>query len=130
MRRLIISLVVLLGGVDVSQAAYPEIVSLIRLIATPQEFNGKRVVVMGVPRIEFESNGLYLHREDYDQGLTKNALWLAVPEDKRDEWEALEGKHVLVEGTFSAENTGHFGMYSGSIGKITRFQLLQRENPK
>jgi len=130
MRRLFISLVALFGVVSVSHAAYPEIVSLVRLIAAPREFDGKRVVVMGVPRIEFESNGLYLHREDFDQGLTKNALWLAVPEDKRNEWKALEGKYVLVEGTFNAENTGHFGIYSGSISKITRFQLLQRESPK
>ncbi len=103
-------------------------VSMIQLISTPREFDGKRIIVVGVPRIEFEGNGLYLHKEDFDQGVTKNALWLSVPSDKGSAWKALEGKYVLVEGIFSAENTGHFGVYSGAVRDITRFQLLRREH--
>jgi hypothetical protein len=110
-----------------AQAADPVMVSMIQLIAAPQDFDGKRVIVIGVPRIEFEAQGLFLHKEDFDIGLSKNALWLVVPRDKDAEWRTLEGKYVLVEGTFSAVNTGHFGMYSGAIRDITRFQAVRND---
>jgi hypothetical protein len=130
MRRLLTAALASLVLVCTAHSADPEVVSLIRLIAAPQQYDGKRVVVIGVPRIDFESYGLYLHKEDFDQGLTKNALWIVVPNGKDDEWKALEGQYVLVDGTFSVQNTGHMGMYSGAIGKITRFRAVKRENVK
>lgn len=51
-------------------------VSLIQLIAQPEKFEGKRVRFIGFLRIEFEGNAIYLHREDFDHGITKNGLWL------------------------------------------------------
>jgi hypothetical protein len=129
-RRLVIPLAVLLAIVGATPVASQEMVSLIRVIGAPENFDGKLITVVGVPRIEFEGNALYLHREDFDQRLSKNALWLSVPKDKFKEWKALEGKYVLVEGVFSAKNTGHFGMFSGSLGKITRFQVLRPGVPK
>ena len=130
MRRLFTAVFASLAFAGVAHSADPEIVSLIRLIAAPHEYDGKRIVVIGVPRIDFESYGLYLHKEDFDQGLTKNALWIVVPNDKDAEWKALEGQYVLVDGIFSAQNTGHMGMYSGAISKITRFRAVQRRNVK
>lgn len=56
-------------------------VSLIQLIAQPEKFEGKRVRFIGFLRIEFEGNAIYLHREDFDHGIEKNALWVAVPDD-------------------------------------------------
>jgi hypothetical protein len=51
-------------------------VSMIQLIARPDDFDGEYVRVIGFYRHEFEGNALYLHREDYEQGLTKNGLWM------------------------------------------------------
>src|SRR5262245_48410663 len=39
-------------------------VSLYELITRPAEFHGKRVRVIGFAHFEFESNGLFPHRED------------------------------------------------------------------
>ena len=126
MRHLFVTLIAGLAVAGAANAADPVPVSMIQLIASPRDFDGKRIIVMGVPRIEFEGNALYLHREDFDHGLTKNALWLSASGDQEAEWKALEGHYVLVEGTFSAKNTGHFGLFSGAIQNVTRLHAWPR----
>ena len=123
MRKLTSALLVVLIATVAAQAAGPSIVSLVKLIASPRDFDGKHVIVFGVPRIEFEGTCLFLHMEDYERGLP-NALWLSVPRDKYSAWKALEGKYVVVAGTFSTHDTGHGGIYSGAIHDITRFELF------
>jgi hypothetical protein len=96
-----------------SSADRPLHVSLIQLIARPGDFNGEYVRVAGFYRHEFEGNALYLHREDYEQGLTKNGLWMhGKPE--------YNLTYVLVEGRFNAKRLGHMDLWSGEIGAITR----------
>jgi hypothetical protein len=126
MRHLLVVLVASITVAGTANAADPVSVSMIQLISTPGDFDGKRIIVMGVPRIEFEGNALYLHREDYEHALTKNALWLTATGDQEAAWKLLEGQYVLVEGTFSAKNTGHFGLFSGAIHNITRFHAWPR----
>jgi hypothetical protein len=88
-------------------------VSMIQLIARPDDFDGEYVRVVGFHRHEFEGYALYLHREDYERGLTKNGLWMeGAPEH--------DGAYVLVEGQFNARKTGHLGMWSGEIEAVTR----------
>jgi hypothetical protein len=108
-------------------AEIPE-VSLIQLIATPDKFDGKRVMVVGVSEIEFEGNALYLHKEDRDLSLYKNALWLEVPKDKEALWKAHSSKYVLVVGTFRAGNLGHEDMFSGALEGIIRFEPIKRRS--
>ncbi len=103
----------------------PESVSLIQLIANPDKYDGHQVRVIGFVRIEFEGNAVYLHEEDDKYAISDNALWLSLPNTKsKEEYEryhALDGKYVIIEGVFSSKNRGQMGMFSGSIGHITRF---------
>jgi len=100
-------------------------VSLITLIANPKQFDGHKVRVIGYLNLEFEGNGIFVHKEDYDQGIPKNALWVEMDRDSAQ----LPGvklcvkKNVLMEGTFDANNQGHFGAFSGAIKDITRLEL-------
>ncbi len=99
-------------------------VSVIQLISNPEKFDGKYVRLIGFVRLEFEGNAIYLHEDDYKYGLTRNGLWLSLTEgccgkDVR----IFDQKYVLVEGTFSAKNQGHMGLFSGAIEKIKRFQV-------
>jgi hypothetical protein len=100
----------------------PMSVSLVRLIATPEGFDGKRVRVFGYVRVEHEGTSIYLHREDYTHRLTKNGLWLGMsdsaPEGSREA--AVNNRYALIEGRFSAKETGHMGLWSGSIKEVTR----------
>ncbi len=104
--------------------------SLIELIARPELYDGKRVRVIGFVNFEFEGNAIYLSREDWEQGINRNGVWvdpdLALPAGvERDTTAASyrpNRRYALLEGTFHAGRGGHFGMWSGSIDRVTRLQ--------
>jgi hypothetical protein len=106
------------GRLPVVEAAEVVDVSLLQLIATPTTYDKKAVRVIGFCHLEFEGNGLYLHREDYDQAIYKNSIWIDAPPDKA----ALSDQYVLIEGTFDAGDHGHLGLFSGRLKNITRME--------
>jgi hypothetical protein len=99
-------------------AAEPTNVGMVQLLANPEKFHGKFIRVEGFLRLEFEGDALYLHREDYANGLTKNAVWVDMPQDGQHT--KLNMHYVLIEGVFDSKDLGHMGLFSGSIGKIRR----------
>ena len=103
----------------------PPSVSLVSLLVRPEDYHGKRVQVMGFAHYEFESDGLYLHRDDAAHGITRNGLWL----ERVVNWDSLSDHYVVVEGTFDAQHKGHFGMWSGAIVKVTRTVTLTERSP-
>lgn len=99
----------------------PTNVSLIQLIANAEKYDGKLVQIQGYLRIDFEGTAVYLHREDYQNGLTKNGLWANVslaPEQMK-----FDQQYVLIEGIFDAHNKGHLGLWSGAIKDLKRVDL-------
>ena len=98
--------------------------SLVDLIARPEAFDGKRVRVMGFVNFEFEGNGLYLSREDWQQGIDRNGVWIDPPlgfdSDSGPVRAVPNQRYVIVEGTFRATHRGHMGMWSGAIEQVTR----------
>jgi hypothetical protein len=95
-------------------------VSIIRLIATPKEFEGKIVRVEGFMHLQFEGNAIYFHKEDFERTLTKNGLWLDTSGAMRHELQKLNDRYVLIEGVFSSKGQGHMGLWSGEVSDITR----------
>ena len=74
--------------------------------------------------MEFEGNAIYLHREDFQQAIDKNALWIDVPKDMtRNQIEAVNDHYVICTGTFVAAMRGHMGMNSGEMANITRLEI-------
>jgi hypothetical protein len=104
-------------------AAEPLDVSLVQLIANPKDYDGKIVRVIGFVRLDFEGKAIYLHQEDYRHSISKNGLWIDVTDDILKKKAEFDQKYVLLEGTFNAKDTGHLGLWSGSIQKISRFQV-------
>ncbi len=103
-------------------------VSIIRLIASPEEYDGKSVNVVGFLKVEFEGNAIYLHREDYLKALTENAIQLDMPDPKV--YLKYDRQYVLVEGTFVKCDDARFTCtFSGRIEKIRRLESwrFQRE---
>lgn len=98
-------------------------ISIIQLIAVPKAFDGKRVRVHGFAEIEYEGNALYLHEEDRKYRIDKNSLALDVPLELIRKAKGLRHNYVIIEGTFSAANQGHFSTRSGGITKITGFEI-------
>jgi hypothetical protein len=101
-------------------------VSLIRLIANPEVNKGREVRVMGYLNLEFEGDALYLNKSDYDQSISKNALWIQMSHDSLNmpDIKKCSKHYVLLEGTFNTME-GHMGMFSGSIENITRLEVYE-----
>jgi len=96
--------------------------SLINLISTPEKYNGKKVQIIGYLNVEFEGNGIYLHKDDYEHGIYSNGFWISIDQSirKKISNEKLNKSYVLIEGTFNMEQRGHMGLWSGEIDNITR----------
>lgn len=107
-----------------------ESVSIIQLIGDPSSHHGKKVLVKGVIQLEFEGNALYLSKDDRAFGISKNAVWISLDEAKigisTEGLARLNGRYVLVEGTFDKSDTGHMGLFAGAIHKITRVRDWER----
>jgi hypothetical protein len=101
-------------------------VSIIALIGSPQKYNGCLVRVIGYVNLEFEGNGIYLHKDDYELGIEKNALWIELEgTNLNPSWaKRCNRQYVILEGRFQMENQGHMASFSGAIKKITRIERL------
>ena len=102
-------------------------VSMVQLIANPQQFDGKPIRLIAYLNLEFEGDALYLHREDFDKAIASNAVWISIEDRQASSAKKLSGGYVLVEGTFNAKYRGHFGMFSGSVQRVTRIQSWERK---
>jgi hypothetical protein len=105
------------------KAEEPVDVTLVQLIANPQHFDGKLIRVIGFLRLEFEGNVLYLHREDYENAILGDGIWVDVTPEIKKQSKTLNMNYVLLEGIFSSRDRGHMGMWSGAIQKIRRAEL-------
>src|SRR5689334_5615455 len=50
--------------------------SIIQLIARPELYDGKLVRVIGFIHFEFEGDGIYVHKEDWEHHIYDNGLWV------------------------------------------------------
>jgi hypothetical protein len=108
------------GGPDIAG----EDVSLIQLIANPQAYDNKTVRITGFLHLEFEGNVIYLHREDFQYGLTKNGLWIDVPKDMtKEQIKAVNDQYVICTGRFVAGMHGHMGLNSGEVTNVSRLEV-------
>src|SRR6266545_5085870 len=74
--------------------AEPTLASVVRVLATPDAFDGKLVRLAGYCHLGFESDALYLHREDYVFRLPVNAVKLDLGERKRDAFAGVSGHYA------------------------------------
>jgi hypothetical protein len=111
------------GATKSSRQALP--VSMIRLLANPEKYHGKRVIVEGYMRLEFEGDAIYFHEEDYKKGLSSNSFWLDVSVEQLKKYRRINNQYVFIEGVFDAKHFGHMGMFSGEIKRISRIQQIR-----
>jgi hypothetical protein len=116
----------------------PQSVSLVQLLASPEEYHGRFVRVEGFLHNKFENSALYLSKQDADYLIGKNAVWVSYSDgvqrqprgDSNDEQEKdlsyFDRKFVLLEGRFDKDIRGHMGAYSGGLKDVTRIMELKR----
>jgi len=109
----------------------PDDVSLINLIATPEKFGGRRIRVIGYLHLEFEGNALYLDQQSFSLAITKNSVWIYLPErETKAKQQSVSDKYALVQGRFDARDRGHMEMCAGAIGSIERLEPWPFRNGK
>jgi hypothetical protein len=74
--------------------------SLLTLIAQPGSNKAEKVQVAGFLVLAFEGNALYLHEEDYKEGLTRNAVRISLSPEQTQQYKGLSGSYVWVEASF------------------------------
>lgn len=98
-------------------------VSLVALLADPERYDGRKVLVSGFVTLGFEGSGLHLDKSAYEAGLRRNAVWLEKPK-----WLSAEAARRLdrrygdVAGTFDASGHGHVGAYTGALVQVRRIR--------
>jgi len=106
-----------------------ENVSLVKLIASPEKYNGKRIQVIGYLHLEFEGNAIYLHQEDYKHGISENSFWVEFSSKltKKRDLNKFNNRYVIIIGTFKANEKGHMGMFGGTLDNIVRLDFWDFE---
>ncbi|OYU79010.1 MAG: hypothetical protein CFE23_15985 [Flavobacterium sp. BFFFF1] len=97
-------------------------ISLIKLIATPEKYDGKRVQVIGYLNLEFEGEAIYLHEEDFKKSLSHNAVHVNFSKTTFNDKNLSDfnQKYVIIAGTFRINSRGNL---EGEIENITRLDL-------
>jgi hypothetical protein len=103
---------------------------LIKLIANPDKWNGKRVRVMGYLHLEFEGNGIYVSKADFDNDVVKNGLWVTLDENQKEQAKDANDGYVLIEARFDGNNYGHMGLWSGALWDVTRVMSYKNTSRK
>ena len=85
------------------------LVSLIELIANPQKWDGKVVLIVGYLNLQFEGDAIYLHAEDYESGITKNGVWVNAPFEMKTSWQSVNHRYVIGKGPFQREGKRPYG---------------------
>ena len=119
MRLFIGICLLLLTGIPSRAQTEPGRVTLLQLLANPEKYDGKEIQIIGYLHLEFEGNGLYLHKEDYDHSIG-NMIWVDATPDMKKAIKEINDKFVIIRGVFDAKHHGHLGLFLGTLTKITR----------
>jgi hypothetical protein len=130
-RAVALSAMILITASSIGSAEHTgmaQAVSIVQLIATPEKYNGKLVLVGGFLRLEFEGDAIYLHEDDYRHGIYANALWVNLDAKTAENTDKLNLHYAFVEGTFDASRHGHGGLFPGTINNITFARIASDRN--
>lgn len=122
-----------IGSFDIKYR-YTEKVSIIEVIANLKKFDGKQIVLKGYLVFDSEKTAIYLSKEDYLYGITKNAIYIYRGSNFSNELES-SGKwkgqgYAQVEGIFSTALNGHNENYSGSLIEFLDFNFIDYKTDK
>ena len=99
--------------------------SIIEIVANPHRYHLKRVIVLGFADVDPNGGAVYLHREDYENGLFRNAIGL----DKQAvQFAQINKSYASIRGCFREDDHGHLGMFVGSIVEIESATAIDRSS--
>ena len=119
-KRLVWIALVLTAATSPSFGQIPEKserVSLIQLLAQPEKYEGKLVEVAGFVNLEPEGTAIWLHREDFSNGILPNSIWVNVNKCIDFAGNPMSGYASLM-GKFTTKHHGHMGLWPGEINQV------------
>jgi hypothetical protein len=104
-------------------------VSIINLIATPEKYHGKKIQIIGYLHLEFEGDAIYLHKEDYVNGICDNGLWVNISKSvtSKKHLKDYSDNYVIILGTFNKDSHGHMGLFNGTMDDIIRLDFWRHK---
>jgi hypothetical protein len=93
-------------------------VSLIRILANPEVFDGRYVAVTGVLLGEVEGDALYVDEASLKRRVTMSAIALDL---RPDQWLGMQrqaGQSVTLTGRFRVRSPGRMSTYAGRLDDI------------
>lgn len=108
-------------------ADLPRGVSLIQLISSPEKYDHRQVMVMGVLGLQTEGDGIYLTMDDYAHASRFNRVRIEANRTVNGECEGADGKYVVIEGEYVAPGATEDS--TGRLTNITRCSLWTHTNP-
>lgn len=97
-------------------------ISLIQLMAHPERFDGRTVILMGYLKIRGTDSALFVSRQDLEDGLTFNSVGITNGGNEEFLQKSNDQKAVLVEATFEADPD------APGLGHATAGQLIKIRN--
>jgi len=108
---------------DTDDAPHASPVSIVTLLAEADSQKTKRVQVEGFLVLDFEGERLYLHKEDYEDGLFMNSIYLALSPEQKMQYKALDKSYVNVEASFHGRRNTE-DIFSGSLFNVREIRSL------
>jgi hypothetical protein len=107
--------------------------SMIRVIANPKLFNGKRLRLFGFLESHREGEGLWLSKDFYDSRICSNAIGVSVNRSdlpailsltEHKSLDDVTDRYVCIVGTYYAPLNDNFMQWSGRLDKIESINVL------
>jgi hypothetical protein len=96
-------------------------VSMVRLLANPELYDGKEVQVVGFYRQGFEEFAVYPSREmSIDPS---NGVWVEMNLQHIEKVKP-DGSWIVLKGTFDANAHGHLGKYTAILKNISKKDVI------
>ncbi len=70
------------------------------MLAMPASSSAKQVQVSGFLVLDFEGQALYLHKEDYQEGLSLNSIYVSLTPEQQQKYKSLDKTYVTIEASF------------------------------
>ena len=128
MKRRLLTLILAAAPLTVLAAAEeaPQNISISELIASPAKYQNHAVTVNGYYVLRFEHSAICPQKSDP----YKKCLWVSSAYDNTTKGQRksrviagmlqqFSNQTVSITGTFNAQNSGHLGLWPGSLEKIT-----------
>lgn len=108
---------------DTDDSPHASPVSIVTLLAQADSQKTKRVQVQGFLVLDFEGERLYLHKEDYEDGLFMNSIYLALSPEEKIQYRPLDKSYVSVEASFHGRRSTE-DIFPGSLFNVREIRSL------